>query len=45
MQILHPGGPCLAHLVRSLGSGVTTRDLLRAEAEQGLAGESEKLLP
>lgn len=35
----------LAHLARALGFGVTTGDLQRAEAEQGLEGESEKLLP
>lgn len=35
----------LAHLARTLGYGVTSGDLQRAEEEQGLEGESEKLLP
>jgi hypothetical protein len=35
----------LALLARSLGYGVTTGDVQRAEAEQGLEGESGQLLP
>ena len=35
----------LAHLARSLGYGITTGDLQRAEAEQGLEAESGQLLP
>jgi hypothetical protein len=35
----------LAHLARSLGYGVTTGDLQRAEAEQGVEGASDQLLP
>jgi hypothetical protein len=34
----------LAHLARTLGYGVTSGDLQRVEAEQGLEGESGQLL-
>jgi hypothetical protein len=35
----------LARLARSLGYGITTGDMQRAEAEQGLEGKFGQLLP